>query len=163
MSSQHLHLSAHGTRRGSADKRRSHPLAVRVCVLCRWRRLDEMIAQGADPRESPELSRRAAQLTRKRHRGVIADSLEEVILLARNGTGAMRSARAPIARHEVRAAAPALLELARDLRECPEVEPRGVVLAGRLLTDGTGPLYVYGQNDALWRAVREADAALFQG
>jgi hypothetical protein len=49
---------------------------------------------------------------------------------------------------------------------CPEgrshtvVNASGVVLAQRLLTDGTGPLYIEARNDELWRAAREASAAL---
>jgi hypothetical protein len=71
------------------------------------------------------------------------------------------SARVPIRRREVIAATPSLLGLARDLRELADAKPRGVALASRLLTDGTGPLYVYGRDGALVRAVWEATAALF--
>jgi hypothetical protein len=139
---------------------RSPTLALRLRVQMRRGRLDELLASGADPQESPELALRATQLVRQSNRYALADSIEEVVRVAAKGE-ALMSARVPIRRREVIAATPSLLGLARDLRELADAKPRGVALASRLLTDGTGPLYVYGRDSALVRAVWEATAALF--
>jgi len=157
MSSLTPHLSEH---RLHSHRRRSP--RVRVGVLLRRGHLDAMLAAGAGSGESPELALRAGQLSDMRNRRVLAHRLEEIVRTA-NGRGSWRSARPPLAARDIRAASMQLMQLARDLCEQPEVEPAGVALTQRLLTDGTGPLYVYGQNDALWRAVRDARAALFGG
>jgi hypothetical protein len=71
---------------------------------------------------------------------------------------------APIDRRAVRAARAELLDLASRLFATDRlVEPRGVLLADRLLVDATGPLY--GRNDPvrLRLAVRRARAALDGG
>ncbi|HLL92465.1 MAG TPA: hypothetical protein VK252_05950 [Solirubrobacteraceae bacterium] len=161
MSSLNPHLAAHthGHDGLHADHRRPSTIGLRLRVYCRRRRLDEMLADGASPKASPELTLRAGQLTGERHRRALADSLEAVVATAQ-GSIRGRSATPPLARRDVRAASAALIGLARDLREDANVDSRGVALTQRLLTDGTGPIYIYGPNDALWHAAREATAAL---
>ena len=132
---------------------------LRVRVLWARGRLDGMLARGADPGPSPELALRAAQLTARRHRAALADSLEDVVHTA-EGRRSTRSARPPLASREVRAARAALLGIAFQLRQDAEVHPAGVVLAQRLITDGSGPLYIHAQHDGLWHAARDAAAAL---
>jgi hypothetical protein len=117
-----------------------------------------MLAASSTPDESFELALRARQLGRERHRRRLAASLEEVVRIAQEG-GPTRTARPPLARRDVRASSAALLQLAQVLRH-ERVNVKGVVLAERLLTDGAGPLYVYGHDDQLWHAAREATAAL---
>jgi len=157
MSSLTPHLSRHRMR----DAHAPAPAAIglRMRVMLHRGRLDAMLAAGSRCGESPELALRARQLGNPRNRRVLADSLEEIVRAA-HGRGARRSSRPALASRDVRATSVQLLELARELRDCPQVEPAGVALAQRLLTNGTGPLYVYGRNDALWRAVCDAKAAL---
>jgi hypothetical protein len=121
--------------------------------------LDRLLAQGVTPAESPELALRALQLTRARHRRSLADSLEEVVGVAQ-GERRGRSASPSLATRDIRASSPVLLQLARVLREDRDVYASGVALTQRLLTDGMGPLYVYGLDDELWHAARDAVAAL---
>ena len=52
--------------------------------------------------------------------------------------------------------------MARALREEPVVAARGVVLARRLLTDGSGPLYVESGDSTLRHAAAETLTALDQ-
>ena len=45
------------------------------------------------------------------------------------------------------------MALAGDLRHMPVVQPRGVAMAGRLVTDPCSPLYTAASSDELVRAV----------
>ncbi len=159
MSSLNPHLHAHADERWSTPARGRSAIALRVRVLRARGRLDGMLARGADPDSRPELALRAAQLTARRHRAALAGSLEDVVRTA-DGRRRTRTARPPLAGREVRAARAALLGLALQLRDDGEVHPAGVVLARRLITDGSGPLYIHAQHDALWHAARDAGAAL---
>ncbi len=159
MSSLNPHFPVNADARRSAHPRGTATLGLRLRVLLHRGRLDGMLARGSDADGSPELTLRAAQLTDQSHRAGLADSLGDVVSIAERH-GRMRTVSPPLATREVRAARAALLGLAYELRESATVEPAGVVLAQRLLTDGTGPLYVHAQNDALWRAARDASAAL---
>jgi hypothetical protein len=99
------------------------------------------------------------QLTGSRHRRALARSLEEAVSLA-HVERPWRTASPPLATRDVRAARAELIQLAQVLRENRDVYASGVALAERLLTDGSGPLYRYGLDDALWHAARDAIAAL---
>jgi len=137
----------------------SRSLALRMRTAINRPRLTASLAAGQDPASNPELGLRARQLTAMRHRVAIARALEETVASAEDPRVRM-SAAAPLARREVRAARSSLRRLAAALREDGEVSPRGVALAERLLTDGSGPLYVERTNDALWRAATGATEAL---
>jgi hypothetical protein len=134
-------------------------LGVRIRALVHRGRLDGMLADGADPASSAELALRASRLTRRGYRRALADSFDEAVSIA-EGRELRLSAVPPLARREVRAARAALLELSRALRSERHVSPAGVALAQRLLTDGSGPLYLTAEHDALWHAARRATVAL---
>jgi hypothetical protein len=157
MSSFSPHLSSR--RRLTAAGPRPSSIGLAIRVLLRRSRLDELLLSGVEPEESPELTLRAAQLTGSHHRRVLADSLARAVRVA-EGSGRRLSAAPRLACGEVHAARAALRELESALRSDAPVEPAGVVLAERMLTDGTGPLYIYGENDALWHAAKCASAAL---
>jgi hypothetical protein len=99
------------------------------------------------------------QLTRPRHRRALASNLEEVVSIAQ-GRRRGRAAAPPLAIGDIRASSSLLLELAQTLRENRDVYASGVALAQHLLTDGSGPLYVYGLDDELRHATCDAIAAL---
>jgi hypothetical protein len=134
-------------------------LGVRLRAIARRTRLDRRLAEGADPAESPELTLRAQKLTGRAYRRTLADSFDEAVSIA-EGREVRLSAVPPLATREIRAARAALLELARALRSERRVAPSGVALAQHLLTDGSGPLYVTAEHDALWHAARNATVAL---
>jgi hypothetical protein len=134
---------------------------VRTRVLLHRGRLDAQLAGGAAAHERPELALRAGQLTSERNRRELAETIERLVRVA-HGTAARRSSSPPLARRDVCACSRQLMDLARLLRARPEVSASGVVLIERLITDGTGPLYVYGENDALWQAVCDAGVALIE-
>ncbi len=139
--------------------RRRPPRGVRIRVFLHRGRLDRLLAEGVDPTCTPELSSRARQITRASYRRTLADSLDELLSVA-EGRGPRVSAAPPLASRDIRACRAALLELSGALRDSSNVLPAGVALIQRLLTDGTGPLYLESHHDALWQALRSASAAL---
>ena len=155
-------LSAQTSHRAAAERRRPSALGLRLRVFFRQGSLDEMLAAGTPPEKSPELSMRARQLTRARHRSRLAGGLEHAVENAeRRSVG--RSASPPLAHRDVRACRAALLGLARDLRSAADLHPAGLAAANRLLTDGRSPLYNCGYDDELWRTVRDAELLLRTG
>jgi hypothetical protein len=152
-------LSANRAEQRVKNPYRPSGIGLRFRVFLRRARLDAMLGDGISREQSPELSLRASQLTRRRQRRAVANSLEEVLRTAQ-GDGPRRTACPPLARRDIRACRAALLQLAQVLREESEADATGVVLARRLLMDGTSPLYVYGRDDELWHSARRASAAL---
>jgi hypothetical protein len=141
------------------SRRRVASPRMRVRVLARRERLDRLLLEGADPVTTPELTLRAFQHTRPASRVALAASLDDAVASA--ATRRRRSpTAAPLARGAIAAARPELQELARSLREDRIVAARGVVRARRLLTDGSGPLYVESGDGALRRAAQAALSAL---
>src|SRR5215210_6399624 len=123
-------------------------------------RLDQLLLAGVNPDASHALRRRSRKLGRGRRRE----------RLARGLVGAVKSAQArrtpftaavPVQRAEVRANRALLLELACRIRTGDGARTAGLILARRLLTDGTGPLFVQEPPGALRSdAVTEAIVAL---
>ena len=134
-------------------------LALRLRVLLHRTRLDAMIVDGADTDADLELALRARQLTAMPYRHKLANGLDAVLSIA-EGYHRRVSSAPPLARRDIRASRAALLQLSRALRHDPVVTAAGVVRARQLLTDGTGPLYVEADHDALWHALRDAVACL---
>ena len=141
-------------------ERTSSPIALRIRVAWHRTRLDQMLADGVAPDETPELGLRARQVVRVGNRIALANSLEDIVQSVRSGRTRRSGASPPLATRDIRACTAALLGLALSLRSKGEVPVRGVALTQRLLADGAGPLYVYGRDDELWHVVREASTAL---
>ena len=97
-----------------------------------------------------------------RSRKRLADGLERVVAQAEapRPTPSARTAVAPIAREDVHGARTLMLDLARRLRSPEPVDPEGVLLLRRLLSDPASPLSSHNGNGSLFRALLEADAAL---
>jgi hypothetical protein len=135
------------------------PPWTRLLTVLRRHRLDQALADGARPNENPELALRSRQVTGRRHRRRVADAVERLLCDA-EAPLAGRSAAAPVSRREVLEAEPNLRELAERLTADGHVQPRGVVLAQRLLEDVTSPIYTYEGPGALAHALRVALRAL---
>ena len=135
-------------------------LSVRSRVLLQRGALARRLAAGASPEDSPELARRAEQLTSERNRRVVASGLERVIEAAEEPPSRYSSA-VPLRRAEILSERTGLLGLAAELRDTSQdVNVRGVALVERLLTDGGSPLYTSSANETLDGAIRQARAAL---
>jgi hypothetical protein len=115
-------------------------------------RLDRELAAGRPPEWSRLHAARAEQLVALPFREALAGSWERVVksVVRRplHRAAAVTAARAPI------------LLLAERLRAPLPVPARGVALAQRLLTDGTGPLFSPFSSATLEGALAEAIAAL---
>ena len=100
-------------------------------------------------------------LRSRRRREQLADGLERVLVEAEAEPAAWRrSAAAPIAREDVREAHTLILDLARRLRSTAPVDPQGVLLVRRLLSDPASPLSARSSDVSLKAALRQANAAL---
>jgi hypothetical protein len=121
--------------------------------------LDRRLAHGADPNATPELSRRARQLTSRRCRASLAEGICTLVEEAQHPSRGY-SAAAPLQRHAILSERGFLLELVDDLVGDDELSPRGVALVEGLLTDGASPIYTAGPSGDLHRALIHARAAL---
>jgi hypothetical protein len=122
--------------------------------------LDRSLAAGADPAASPELARRARQLTSRRRRAGLAASIRNLLDTAERRPRGFTSA-VPIQRRAILRERQMLLQLAADLESQDELEPRGIALVERLLIDGGSPVYVDRPEGALHGALVHAHAALY--
>jgi hypothetical protein len=123
--------------------------------------LDRRLIEGADPRADPVLELRAQRVCSRRRRERLASAIEHVLAEAETDAGPPSlSAAAPVAHESVMAARTALLDLARRLRAPAPVDPQGVLLVRRLLSDPAGPLATPSSEGSLEQAVRHARAAL---
>jgi hypothetical protein len=111
-----------------------------VRTRLRRSRLDREIARGAEHAGDSALTLREAQLVGPRERTRLARRLEQVLVDA--SALATLSGAVPVAVGAVDVARPVLTELVLSLRSSEPVEARGVVLAWRLLTEATSPIYV---------------------
>ncbi len=113
----------------------------------------------------PTLSQRLRELLAVRRRRTLAAGLERLVAKAKRRPSGS-SAALPIDRGEVLRASPLLLQLSERLRGSHAVNPRGVAMVDRLLTDGASPILSPGWRTAplspgtLERQARAALAAL---
>jgi hypothetical protein len=121
-------------------------------------RLDRALIAGSDPAASDQLAARAAALTSRRFRTLLADGLERMPQAAEREPGRLRVRP----RRHVLANATALLELAELLRSAAPLYASGIALANRLLTDGTGPAYA-GDGAELTSLLARARTAMCAG
>jgi hypothetical protein len=119
--------------------------------------LDRSLAAGADPAGSPELARRARQVTSPRFRAGLAASLRKLVETAERPPRGFGSS-VPLRRGEILAEHDLLLAIADELESSDELKPRGIVLVERLLMDGASPLYFEG---GLREWLVQARAALY--
>jgi hypothetical protein len=119
--------------------------------------LDRDLLAGADPRRDPALERRGEKVCARRNRDKLAAALEAVVARAEHRDGGITSS-APVHSDSVLDARTPMLDLARRLRSCDDVDPQGVLLVRRLLTDPASALNA--RAGGLAEAVRRVNAAL---
>jgi hypothetical protein len=125
-----------------------------LSALLRRKRLDAELAAGADPELDPVLEIRAGLLSRARYRRRLARSVERLVHDIDRGDGSHSSAAVPVRRERLAQVRGLLLSLAGALRDVEPVDPRGVAMTQRLITDPSSPLYV--DTGALRRAAEVA-------
>jgi hypothetical protein len=124
--------------------------------------LDRLLAAGEDPAASPELTRRARQLTSRRRRSGLAASIRNLLHAAEERPRGFTAA-VPIQRRAILRERQLLLQLAAGLESQDELEPRGIALVERLLIEGRSPVYLDAPEGALHAALVHAHAALYLG
>ena len=124
---------------------------------------DRLLAGELSP-ESGQGKARAEQLVSPRHRAKSAEALRNLVEEAQRPHASLFNANLRVQRALIRDNQALILTLARELEELPTVDPRGVILADRLILDGTSPVYTtesaIQENGALLRAVERAREAL---
>jgi hypothetical protein len=128
------------------------------------RSLDDRLLTGELSPDSGEGRARAEQLMSARHRAKSAKALRELVEEAEQPRASLFNANLRIQRALFRENQALLLTLALELEELAVVDPRGVILADRLIEDGESPVYTteaaIDEHGHLVRDVERARAAL---
>ena len=134
-------------------------LRIRLHTAVHGGELTRALAEGADPRTTDELALRARQLTGERNRRMLARSLRGVIAEAHQPP--IIRARAIIDRRAALDAEAAIMEMIERLGSPTPVQPQGMALLVRILTNAdNSPLYNSSELGTLRRTIRSATAAL---
>ena len=127
------------------------------------RSLDDRLLTGELSPDSGQGKARAEQLLSRRHRAESAKALRDLVEEAQHRRASLLNANLRIQRVVIRENQALILTLARELEE-PVVNPRGVILADRLIKDGESPVYIteasIEEHGKLAREVERARAAL---
>lgn len=105
------------------------------------RSLDDRLLTGELSPDSGRGKARAKQLLSARHRAHSAKALRELVEEAQRPRASLFNANLRVQRVVIRENQALILTLARELEELPVVNPRGVILADRLIKDGESPVY----------------------
>jgi hypothetical protein len=125
----------------SRFERRRFSLANRLIARFRGWAIDEQLLAGAPVDGSPVTLARLALLLDRGYRCRIAAALRRMLGTAGHRYPHRFGADLPLQVHEVLETAPLILKLATELEREEAVNARGVILADRLIRDGTSPIY----------------------
>jgi hypothetical protein len=117
------------------------PVKLRLKVRLTRGRLDRQIAAGHPYDADAELTLRARQLTDPHTQQQIARNLRGIIEYVDRNSSRRVISSVVIAPRAVRTGKRAILDLAEQLERAAAVNPRGIVLAQRFVTDGLSPLF----------------------
>ena len=112
-----------------------------IVARLRARSIDDKLFTGRVSEKSAPVLLRRARLLHRRYRAEVASSLRRLIDAARRTERTPFTARLQIKEREVLESEPLILTLADELEQEESVNPRGVILAHRLITDGGSPVY----------------------
>jgi hypothetical protein len=118
-------------------------------------RLTRQLARGAASTDSRELALRAGQITAKHTRGVVADSIVDLLTRAENPQPLFGS-QVPLPRQKVGEVRHELTGLLERLRQPEPVRPQGMARVLLLLTDPELPLWGLGSAEELRDAIIDA-------
>jgi hypothetical protein len=132
------------------------------------RSIDDRLLNGEATNGDPVVVVRRARLISRRYRAAIASALRKLVSSARRRDLNMFVAEIPLRADQVRETEPLILTLAEELEHEETVNPRGVILADRLVTDGDSPVYApiplsRPPEETVESAVKRARAALHLG
>jgi hypothetical protein len=128
------------------------------------RALDDRLLSGELSADTGGGKQRAEQLLSPHHRAKCAKALRDLVKEAQRPHSSIFNANLRVQRAVIRENQALILTLARELDELPAVDPRGVILADRLVQDGESPVYtsehLIEDHGRLVRAVERAREAL---
>ena len=128
------------------------------------RSLDDRLLTGELSPDSGQGKVRAKQLLSTRHRAQSAKALRELVEEAQRPRASLFNANLRVQRAVIRENQALILTLARELEELAVVNPRGVILADRLIKDGESPVYTtesaIAEHGRIAREVERARTAL---
>jgi hypothetical protein len=124
--------------------------------IFRRRSTDDRLLSGELSPDSDAAKARAEQLTSPHNRELIAKELRDLVEEAQKPMASLFNANLRIQRPAIRESQPLILTLARELEELAVVNPRGVILADRLVRDGGSPVYSMVDHGQINRAVERA-------
>jgi hypothetical protein len=131
------------------------------------RSIDDQLLHGGVADGDPVVIVRRARLINRRYRSKVAAALRRLVEAARRPERNPFVARLPLCEREVLDSEPQIRTLADELEEEDRVSPRGVILAERLITDGSSPIYPPAPHqravETVESAVGHARAALHLG
>jgi hypothetical protein len=136
------------------------PFGLRLKVYVNRGRLDRQLVAGHAHDAAPELTLRARHLTNPRTQRDIARNLRGIVRYADREQSRRAISCVVISPPAVRAGRRAICELAEQLERAAPVNPRGIVLARALLTDGNSPLFNPDPERTVAEAIREIQDAL---
>ena len=160
MSTGNIAFDAVPSRRGGRSTSADAPRGLRLKVFVTRGRLDRQIAAGHRCEGTAELALRARQLSDPRTQQELARNLRGIIdYVDRRGSRKVISS-VILERAAVRRGRRAILDLAEQLERAAPVNPRGIVLARALVTDGLGPLFNPHSERTVTEVAQEAQDAL---
>ena len=147
-------------RSGGRPAARSAPYRLRLKVYLTHWRLDRQIAAGYPCEAAPDLALRGKHLTEPRTQQKIARNLRGVVRYVDRTQRHRGISSVVIDPPAVRSGRREICELAEQLERAGPVNPRGIVLAQSLLTDGVSPLFNPHSEQTVAEAIREAQEGL---
>jgi hypothetical protein len=99
----------------------------------------------------------------KRKRDRLASSIDDLFRAAHQVVPDFFSAAIPPSRAAVEAAAPLLIQIEALLRSDQPLQPEGAAHLKRVITDGSGPLYIVGREEELVRECEQIIEELRSG
>jgi hypothetical protein len=137
-------------------------LLERLLARVRAHSLDDRLLAGERPEANRRLMARQAVLLNPHYRSEVAAALREALDAAEHARRIFLKAQVHLREREIIAAGSQIRDLADRLEGDPSVNPRGVILADRLIRDGDSPFFGP-TNEKVAPAVEEALAALRTG
>jgi len=133
---------------------------MRLRVRLHAHEIDDRLLAGEAPEASMEGEVRSAMLLAPRNRASVANALRRLVTIS--GNRKVLGAGLHVKRKELHDFGPLILSLADEIEGEPDVRPRGIILADRLVRDGGSPIY-WPSKDSVEAAVNQARAALHLG
>jgi hypothetical protein len=134
-------------------------LVERLLAKVRGRSLDDRLLAGERPEASRQLMARSALLLEPGYRSDVASAFRRMVDDAQHARRIFLKAQVPLRELEIVRARSQILDLADQLDTAAPVNPRGVILADRLLRDGESPLFS-DRGESVEAAIERARAAL---